>query len=160
MWKQLTQRARKTIFTAQEEAERLGYNHVEPEHLLLALIRDEGCVAARIIECLGHDLGSVRAILMRKLTRGSEGLEDLQLSPLAKQVIDYAFAEGKQMQEDWVGTEHLLMGLSQASGSAAAKLLTDLGVNTPSIRRHLTGMRTGMLPFELEGQGVVSPMAV
>jgi ATP-dependent Clp protease ATP-binding subunit ClpC len=161
MWKQLTQRARKAIFLAQEEAERLGYNHVGPEHLLLAITRAEDCIAARILERLGHDLGTVRAEVMKQLCRGSDDLEIIQLTSEAKQVIDLAFAECREMREDWVGTAHLLIGLARASGNPASCVLTGLGVGVPEIRIQLAGMHMSTLPFDnLEGCGTIPLMAV
>jgi len=160
MWKQLTQKARKAIFLAQEEAGRLGYNHVGPEHLLLALLREEDCVAARILERIGLDTGTVRARLMSKLSRGSDLLgEDMQLSPEAKETIDLAFEEGRQMNDDWVGTEHLLLGLVRASGGAVTEVLEGLGVDLSRTRGELRNLKAGTLPFEnfeRGGSGTVS----
>ena len=150
MWKQLTQRARKAIFLAQQEAERLGYNHVGSEHLLLALLREEDCVAARILERLGLDLGTVRLEVMSHISRGSDHLgEDMQLAPDAKHAIDFAFNEVTEMKDDWVGTEHLLIGLVHEAGGMASKVLTKLGVDLNLVRSHLRHLKAGTLPFEV-----------
>lgn len=155
MWKQLTQKARKAIFLAQEEAGRLGYGRVGPEHLLLALIREEGCIAATILERLGLDLGTVRVEVMGQLSRGSDALgADMQLTPEAKKAIDLAFDEGKQRKDDWIGTEHLLIGLTRGIGSVASKVLDQLGADTAGIRIQLRNLHAGTLPFEeIEGKG-------
>lgn len=164
MWKQLTQKARRAIFLAQEEAGRLGYNHVGPEHLLLALIREEDCVATRILEGLGVDPGTVRVRMMGELARGSDMLgEDMQLTAEAKRAIDLAFEEGKQMNEDWVGTEHLLVGLVRATSGAASKVLTELGADASQIRGQLRDLQGGTLPLghiEGDGHGSVSASSV
>lgn len=154
MWKQLTQQARKAIFLAQEEAARLGYNHTGPEHLLLALIREEECFAVRILEHLGVDLGTVRAEVMGKVSRGSEALgEEMQLTSQAKKVIDLAFEEGKQMKEDWVGTEHLLIGLASEPSGLASAVLRSVGADPAGIRTQLKDLQAGALPFENAGDG-------
>lgn len=149
MWKQLTQKARKAIFLAQEEAGRLGYSHVGSEHLLLALVREEDCVAASILERLGLDLGSIRIEIMSHLSKGQEVLgDDMQLNGDAKAVIDLAFAEGRRMKDDWIGTEHLLIGLARGKSCLAAKVLTRMGARPAEIRRQLRQLHAGTLPFE------------
>jgi len=161
MWKQLTQKARKAIFLAQEEAGRLGYSHVGSEHLLLALVREEDCVAARILERLGVDLGTIRVEVMEQLSRGSEPLgEEMQLTAEAKEAIDLAFNEGKQMNDEWVGTEHLLLGLARSARGMASQVLSRLGVDVSQIRSQLRNLQAGTLPFDrVEGNGP-KPMSV
>lgn len=155
MWKQLTQKARKAIFLAQEEAGRLGYNHVGSEHLLLALAREEDCVASRILEQLGVDVGTIRVEVIGQLSRGSEPLgEEMQLTAEAKEAIDLAFDEGKQMKDEWVGTEHLLIGLARSAEGMASQVLSRLGVDVSQIRCQLRNLQAGTLPFErVEGNG-------
>lgn len=149
MWKQLTQRARKAIFLAQEEAGRLGYSHVGPEHLLLALLREDDCVAARILERLGLDLGTVRVELMDCLSKGTESLaDDMQLSADAKAAIDLAFEEARALNEGWVGTEHLLLGLARGTNSVAGQVLSRLGADVGPVREQLRNIHAGALPFD------------
>ena len=147
MWRQLTQKARKAIFLAQEEAERLGYNHVGSEHLLLALTREEDCVATMVLDRLGLDPGTVRSAVMKQLSRGHENLDDLQLAPDAKHAIDFAFSEVKQMKDEWVGTEHLLIGLMYEAGGLASKVLNDLGVDLFKLKDELRNVKAGTLPL-------------
>ncbi|MCL6518655.1 MAG: hypothetical protein K6T99_02370 [Armatimonadetes bacterium] len=148
MWKQLTQKAQKAVFLALEEAGKLGYSHVGPEHLLLALVREEDCLAARILERIGVDLGTVRSEIMKRLSRGSETLSDgLELTAEAKHVIDLAFDESRQAKEDWIGTEHLLIGLAEEPHSIAAQFLAEHGIDAALIRRELRSMQAGALPF-------------
>ncbi|MCL6628396.1 MAG: hypothetical protein K6U00_02200 [Armatimonadetes bacterium] len=160
MWKQLTQKARKAIFLAQEEAGRLGYSHVGPEHLLLALSREEDCVASRILEGLGLDPGTLRVELMQHLERGQEPLGDeMQLTNEAKAVIDMAFVEAQQANQDWVGTEHLLIGLSGQAKTVASQVLSKLGASVSGIRDQLRQLQAGTLPFEhvnAGGSGTIS----
>lgn len=148
MWRQLTQHARKAIFLAQHEAGRLGYSHVGPEHLLLALIREDDCVAASVLERLGIDLGTVKSELMKDVCKGDEKLgEEMQLTVDAKQVIDYAFAQGRRMNDEWIGTEHLLLGLARETGGLAANVLNRLGAEPGTILTQLRNLQAGRLPF-------------
>lgn len=148
MWKQLTQRARKAIFLAQEEAGKLGYSHVGPEHLLLALMREDDCMAIRILEGLGLDPGTVRVEVMKNLSRGAELLgQEMQLTMDAKQAVDLAFQESKSCNEEWVGTEHLLIGLAGSDGLAST-VLVDMGADSAKVRNRLRQLQGGTLPFE------------
>lgn len=148
MWRQLTQHARKAIFLAQQEAEKLGYSHVGPEHLLLALIREEDCVAASLLERLGIDLGTVKSEVMSSVSKGTDHIgDDMQLTVDAKQVVDYAFAEGRRLSDEWIGTEHLLLGLARETGGIAANVLNRLGADPSAILSQLRNLQAGRLPF-------------
>jgi len=148
MWKQLTQKARKAILHAQEEAGKLGYSHAGPEHLLLALVREDDCVAARILDGLGVDAGTVRAEVLKHLSRGHEELgEAMQITAETKEAIHAAFDECRQRKEDWVGTEHLLIGLVSVRG-LASQTLSDLGADLSAIRNQFRNLQAGTLPFE------------
>jgi len=148
MWRQLTQHARKAIFLAQQEAEKLGYNHVGPEHLLLALIREDDCVAASLLERLGIDLGTVKSEVMNSVSRGCDHIgDDIQLTVEAKQVIDHAFSEARRMNDEWIGTEHLLIGLARETGGIAANVLNRLGADPGTILHQLRNLQGGRLPF-------------
>lgn len=162
MWKQLTQKARKAIFLAQEEAGRLGYSNVGPEHLLLALAREDDCMAVRILDGLGLDAGTVRAKTMRQLSRGNETLsQEMQLTTEAKAVIDLAFSESRQMKEDWVGTEHLLLGIVRSTESTAAKVLADLGADMMNVHTQLLNLKAGALPMGgLSARGSVTVSSI
>lgn len=148
MWRQLTEKARKAILLAHEEAERLGYNHVGSEHLLLAITREEDCVAAMMLNRLGLDLGTVRCEIMRRVSPGGETLDDMQLSSDAKHAIDFAFAETKLLKDDWVGTEHLLIGLVHEAGGVASTVLSELGADLTTLRSQLRHVKAGKLPFD------------
>lgn len=149
MWKQLTKSARKAIFLAQEEAGKLGYNHVGPEHLLLAFMRDEHCVASKLIEQMGIDLGTVRVEVMNKVSKGEDRLgEDMQLTAEAKHAIDLAFDECETMSDDWVGTEHLLLGLVKEDNGIAYSILTRMGAKSTQIKESVEKFRSGVLKLD------------
>src|SRR5438309_6789691 len=118
MWQRFTERARRVVFFAQEEAARLGENYVGTEHLLLGLVRENDSVAARILDRLGVPLGRIRSDIERRVTRGHGNLGQAgtraaggQLTPRAKRVIDLASEEARQLNNNHIGTEHLLLGL-------------------------------------------------
>jgi len=162
MWKQLTQKARKAICLAQEEAGRLGYSSVAPEHLLLALSREDDCMAVAILEGMGLDTGTVRARTLKQISRGTDSpSQDMQLTFEAKSVIDLAFSESREMKEDWVGTEHLLLGILRSSESMAASVLGELGVEMSHVRNQIRNLKAGALPLGIaSGNGSMSAISI
>jgi hypothetical protein len=113
MWQRFTERARRVVFFAQEEAARLGKNNVDTGHLLLGLVRESDNVAARILEQrLGIPLSRIRQEAESQLTRGggTPGA-DMHLTPRAKRMIDLAYEEARSLSNNYIGTEHLLLGL-------------------------------------------------
>jgi ornithine carbamoyltransferase len=128
MWQRFTERARRVIFFAQEEAARYGENYVGTEHVLLGLIRESESVAARILDRMDIGLGRIRNDLEHQMTRGRGNLgQDMQLTPRAKRVIDLAYEEARQFNNDYVGTEHVLLGLIREGDGLAARVLIQLG---------------------------------
>src|SRR5688572_22845438 len=112
MWQRFTERARRVIFFAQEEAGRLGEHYVGDPHILLGLCREVDSVAADVLDKLGITLGRVRAEVEKNVTRGdSQVSHDMQLTPRAKRVIDLSFDEARNLDNNYMGTEHLLLGL-------------------------------------------------
>jgi hypothetical protein len=113
MWQRFTERARRVVFFAQEEATRFGRNKVDTGHLLLGLVRENDNVAARILERrLGISLSSIRQETEKQLTRGDAVPgQDMQLTPRAKRMIDLAYEEARNLSNNYIGTEHLLLGL-------------------------------------------------
>ena len=96
MWQRFTERARKVVFYAQEEAQRFGEGYVSTEHLLLGLVRESDSVAARVLEKLGVGLNRIRAEVEKQLPRGdARSSQDMTLTPRAKRVIDLAYDEAR-----------------------------------------------------------------
>lgn len=144
MWQRFTERARRVVFFAQEEAARLGENYVGTEHLLLGLVRESDSVAARILDRLGVPLGRIRADIERQVTRGHGNLgQDMQLTPRAKRVIDLAYEEARQLNNNYIGTEHLLLGLIREGDGLAARVLVKLGADLERTRREVYAMQEG-----------------
>src|SRR5438034_75379 len=135
MWQRFTERARRVVFFAQEEAGRLGENYVSTEHLLLGLVRENDSVAAKVIERLGVSLGRIRSEVERQVTRGDARLgQDMQLTPRAKRVIDLAYDEARNLSNNYIGTEHLLMGMIREAEGMAGRILLKLGLTLESVR--------------------------
>ncbi|MHB0911964.1 MAG: ATP-dependent Clp protease ATP-binding subunit [Armatimonadota bacterium] len=142
MWQRFTERARRVIFFAQEEAGRLGENFVTTEHLLLGLVRENDSVAARILERMGVSLNRIRSEVEKQVTRGDGRLgQDMQLTPRAKRVIDLAYDEARQLNNNYIGTEHLLLGLIREGEGLAARVLTKLGVDIERTRREVMSLQ-------------------
>jgi hypothetical protein len=135
MWQRFTERARRIVFFAQEEAVALGENFVCTEHLLLGLVRENDSAAARILAGLGVSLGDVRSMIDLQVARGDgRSGEDMQLAPRAKRVIDLAYDEARQLNSDYIGTEHILLGLIREGEGLAGRVLSYFKVDLDQAR--------------------------
>lgn len=139
MWQRFTDRARRVIQYAQEEAIRCGVNYIGTEHLLLGLVREGESVAARILERLGVSLGRVRAEVEKHVQRSPHphriSPHEMALTPRARRVLDLAMDEARQMNHNYVGTEHILLGLIREREGLAAQILAKLGVDERDLER-------------------------
>jgi ATP-dependent Clp protease ATP-binding subunit ClpC len=131
-----TQRARRVLSLAQEEAERLRHNYIGTEHLLLGLMREEGGVAGRVLRDLGLEQRRVEE-LVEELTRATPRTPSTQLdlSPGTKRVLELAVDEARRMGHHYIGTEHLLLGLVRQSDGVAIEVLKRLGISPEEVRR-------------------------
>ncbi len=142
MWQRFTERARKVIFYAQEEAQRLGETQVSTEHLLLGLVRESDSVAARILDRMGVSLQRIRNEIERYATRSEARYgTEMQLTSRAKRVIDLAYDEARQLNNNYIGTEHLLLGLIREGEGLAARVLNKLGVDLERARREVMNLQ-------------------
>ena len=138
MWQRFTERARKVVFYAQEEAQKFGEGYVSTEHLLLGLVRESDSVAARVLEKLGVSLTRIRAEVEKQLPRGdARPNQDMTLTPRAKRVIDLAYDEARNLNNNYIGTEHLLLGLIREGDGLAGRVLAKLGVELEKARREV-----------------------
>ena len=141
MWQRFTDRARRVVFHAQEEAGRLGENYVSTEHLLLGLVREKDSAASCILEDLGCSVDEVRSALEQQITKGEGKLDaDMQLTPRAKRVIDLSYEEARGLQQDFIGTEHLLLGMLAEGEGLAGRILQKLGVDLQETRQKVCAM--------------------
>ena len=130
-----TERARKVLTLAQEEAQRFNHNYIGTEHLLLGLVREGDGVAARVLNNMGVNLPKVRSAVEFIIGRGeSMVLGDIGLTPRAKKVIELAVDEARRLNHHYIGTEHLLLGLVREGEGIAAGVLESLGVNLEKVR--------------------------
>ncbi len=130
-----TQRARRVLSLAHQEAERMRHNYIGTEHLLLGLIREEGGVAGRVLRELGLETNRVQEIVERLAGPGQYQGGKLDLSPGTQQVLEYAVEEARRMGHHYIGTEHLLLGLVRHGEGIAMDVLRKLGVTSEQIRR-------------------------
>ncbi len=130
-----TQRARRVLSLAQEEAERLNHNYIGTEHLLLGLMREEGGVAGRVLRELGLDQDRVEELVDRMTHAGQRTVGKLDLAPGTKRVLEYAVDEARKMGHHYIGTEHLLLGLVRQPEGVAIDVLKRLGVSPDQVRR-------------------------
>jgi ATP-dependent Clp protease ATP-binding subunit ClpC len=139
MWEPFTERARKSIVLAQEEAQRLGNNYIGTEHLLLGIISEGESVAAKVLENLGIGLQKVRSEVEAIVGKGGKPTnQEMVFTPRAKRVIELAFEEARNLGHNYIGTEHLLLGLVKEGEGVAARVLSNLGVDPTKIRAEIT----------------------
>jgi len=149
MFERFTERAKKVINPlAKEEARRLNHNFIGTEHLLLGLIREGGGVAVAVLESLGVDLESVRIEVENLTTPSSDTLTigDPQFTPSAKKVLELAAEESQKLGHNYIGTEHLLLGIIQEGEGVAARALENLGVTYEKSRDMVINLLGGTFP--------------
>ncbi|HXZ99309.1 MAG TPA: Clp protease N-terminal domain-containing protein [Candidatus Binatia bacterium] len=158
-FERFTERAKKVLTLAQEEAERSHHSYIGTEHLLLGLLREGSGVAAKVLDNLGVDLGRVRSAIQSVLGK-NERILIQQIIPTSrvKTVIEIAFEEARRMGKNYVGTEHLLLGLLIEGEGIAAHVLQDLGATLETVRAEL-GRLLGESALEAaeEGESVGMP---
>ncbi|MBE0478356.1 ATP-dependent Clp protease ATP-binding subunit [Candidatus Aerophobetes bacterium] len=142
MFNRFTEKARRVILLAREEAKRLDHDYLGTEHLLLGLIREGEGVAALSLQSLGVDLGQVRQEVERAVGRGGGSLflGQIPFTPRAKKVLELAVNEARNLGHNYIGTEHLLLGLIREGEGVAAQILTNLGVELERVREEVVAL--------------------
>ncbi len=130
-----TQRARRVLSLAHQEAERLHQSTIGSEHLLLGLIQEEGGVAGRVLRDLGMETDRIREIVDKLSGSGQYRGGKIELAPETQQVLEYAIEEARKMGHHYIGTEHILLGLVRSNEGPAIDVLKKLGVTPEQIRR-------------------------
>ena len=134
-FEKFSERARRSLTYAQEEAQRFNHNYIGTEHILLGLVREGEGVAARVLTNLGVNLNKVRAAVEFIIGRGEKTTSgDVGLTPRAKKVIELAVDEARRLNHNYVGTEHLLLGLLREGEGVAGGVLESLGINLERAR--------------------------
>ena len=134
-FEKFSERARRVLSLAQEEAQRFNHNYIGTEHILLGLVRETDGVAARVLSNLGVELHKVRSAVEFIIGRGERSTTgEIGLTPRAKKVIELAVDEARRLNHHYIGTEHLLIGLMREGEGVAAGVLESLGVNLDKVR--------------------------
>jgi ATP-dependent Clp protease ATP-binding subunit ClpC len=139
MYERFTDRARKVIKLAGQEARRFSHEYIGTEHILLGLIKEGSGVAANVLKNLDLDHLMIRAAIEKLVLDGPElvSWRKLPLTPRAKKVIEYSKEEARSLNHNYVGTEHILLGLLREQEGVAAVVLTNLGLKLEEVRQEV-----------------------
>lgn len=151
MFGRFTERAQKAIFLAQEEAKQLLHNYVGTEHLLLGLVRERDGIAANVLINMGVDLDTIRNFVINIIGYGEEGVEIQGYTPRTKRVFELSFIEARNLGHNYIGTEHLLLGLIKESEGVAAVILKGMGLDLDKVREEVISMLNNN--YNRQGQG-------
>jgi len=158
MFERLTDRARKVMALANQEAQRFNHEYIGTEHILLGLVKEGSGVGANVLKHLEIDLRKVRLEVEKLVKSGPDmvTMGKLPQTPRAKKVIEYAIEEARSLNHNYVGTEHLLLGLLREQDGVAAQVLMNLGLKLEDVREevlNLLGAGVGQIE-ELEDEGM------
>ena len=147
-----TDRVRRALQLARDEAARLHHQYVGPEHILLGLIRDGEVVAARVLTNLKVDLKAIKQKIEQTMKPGGATVtgHDLPYTSRAKRILELAMMEARELDHAYVGTEHLLLGVLHEGESAAAQVLTGAGVSLEKVRAETLRLLSTQPPEERE----------
>jgi ATP-dependent Clp protease ATP-binding subunit ClpC len=150
MFGRFTRRAQKVILLAQEEARRLGYPYIGTEHLLLGLVREGEGVAAKVLSEMNIDARKIQAAIEKMVEPGQGGGAAVEVSftPRAKKVLELSVDEARRLGHNYVGTEHILLGLIREGEGVAAQILTGMGADLDRVRKLVLQMLGGPTPAE------------
>ncbi|GMU81669.1 MAG: ATP-dependent Clp protease ATP-binding subunit [Phycisphaerales bacterium] len=156
MFERFTDRARKVMALANQEAQRFNHDYIGTEHILLGLVKEGSGVGANVLKNLGVDLRKVRLEVEKLVKSGPETVTmgKLPQTPRAKRVIEYAIEEARNLNHNYVGTEHLLLGLLREQDGVAAQVLIHLGLKLEDVREEVLNLLgAGVEPEESSAAG-------
>jgi ATP-dependent Clp protease ATP-binding subunit ClpC len=152
VFERFTERARQVVVLAQDEARALKHNYLGTEHLLLGLLRQEKGLAARVLGALGVTVEEVRSQVGRMIGQGDEVTQGMiPFTPRAKKVLELSLQEAKALKHDYIGTEHILLGVVRENEGVAARILLDLDADAETIRSEVIRMLAGGEPPDRGG---------
>ncbi|MCL4197572.1 MAG: ATP-dependent Clp protease ATP-binding subunit [Phycisphaerales bacterium] len=154
MFERFTDRARKVMALANQEAQRFNHEYIGTEHILLGLVKEGSGVGANVLKNLGVDLRKVRLEVEKLVKSGPDivTMGKLPQTPRAKKVIEFAIEEARNLNHNYVGTEHLLLGLLREHDGVAAQVLMNLGLKLEEVREEVLNLLgAGVEPQEQEG---------
>ncbi len=145
MFNRFTERARKVLVLAKEEARRFNHDYIGTEHILLGLIREGEGVACAVLQNVGMDLGRLRAEIEKLMSSGSMAsvLGDIPFTPRAKKALELATEEARGLGHNYIGTEHILLGLLREEEGIASQVLFSLGVDIQKARNEISSLLGG-----------------
>src|SRR4030066_904759 len=144
LFQRFSDRARRVVVLAQEEARMLNHNYIGTEHLLLGLIQEGEGVAAKALESMGISLEAVRSQVEEIIGRGSSApTGHIPFTPRAKKVLELSLREALQLGHNYIGTEHILLGLIREGEGVAARVLINLGADLPKVRQTVIQLLSG-----------------
>ena len=148
MFNRFTERARKVVILAKEEAKRFNHNHIGTEHLLLGLVKEGEGVASAVLQNLGLSLDMIRLEVEKLVKTGPSTIisGDIPFTPKAKKVIELAMDEARHLGHNYIGTEHLLLGLIRESEGAASQVLLNLGLDLARVRNEIMALLGSVTP--------------
>ena len=154
MFERFTDRARRVIVLAQEEARMLNHDYIGTEHLLLGLIHEGEGVAAKALESLGISLDAVRQQVEEIIGQGQQAPSGhIPFTPRAKKVLELADREARALGHDYIGTEHILLGLIREGDGVAAQVLVKLGADLNRVRQQVIQLLRGDQGTDVAGAG-------
>ena len=144
MFERFTERARQVVVFAQDEARGLRHNYIGTEHLLLGILRVDDGLAAHVLEGLDVTIEGARAEVARLIGEGDEvPTGQIPFTPRAKKVLELSLREALDLGHNYIGTEHVLLGIAREDEGVAARALRDLGVDAETIRGEIVRMLGG-----------------
>jgi len=148
MFNRFTERARKVIILAKEEARRFNHDYIGTEHILLGLIREGEGVAAAVLQKMGVSLENIRIEIEKLVQPGptTQIIGDIPFTPRAKKALELAMEEARALGHNYIGTEHLLLGLIREGEGIASQVLMNLGLDLNSVRNEVMGLLGSALP--------------
>src|SRR5512145_887163 len=151
MYERFTDRARKVMQLANQEAQRFNHEYIGTEHILLGLIKEGSGVAANVLKNLDVDLRKIRLEVEKLVQSGPDmvTMGKLPQTPRAKKVIEYSMEEARNLNHNYVGTEHILLGLLREQEGVAAQVLMNLGLKLEDVREEVLSL----LGHGMEGEG-------
>ncbi len=159
MFERFTERARQVVVLAQDEARTLKHNYIGTEHILLGLLREEEGLAAGVLGSLDITVEEVRAQVARIVGQGDEAADaNIPFTPRAKKVLELALREALSLGHDYIGTEHILLGLVRENEGVAARILLDFDADDERIRNEIIrvlSLQTGRRPHRPRARIIV-----
>ncbi len=159
MFERFTERARQVVVLAQDEARTLKHNYIGTEHILLGLLREEEGLAAGVLGSLDITVEEVRAQVARIVGQGDEAADaNIPFTPRAKKVLELALREALSLGHDYIGTEHILLGLVRENEGVAARILLDFDADAEKIRNEIIrvlSLQTGRRPHRPRARIIV-----